>query len=85
MFLYSLFAPWQETFADAGDGDVGGTMWDYFRSILCFIYSHAGNGSATSIAEQMRQLKERAAQPIEERMAASLNAPGLSRSAPLPR
>jgi hypothetical protein len=45
----------------------------------------SGNGSATSIAEQMRQLKERAAQPIEERMAASLNAPGLSRSAPLPR
>jgi hypothetical protein len=27
----------------------------------------------------MRQLKERASQPIEERMAASLNAPGISR------
>ena len=27
----NLFAPWQETFADAGngDGDLGGTIWDH--------------------------------------------------------
>ena len=30
-----VFAPWQETFADAGDGDgMGGTIWDHFRIIL---------------------------------------------------
>ena len=41
----------------------------------------ASSGSdPKSISEQMRLLKERASQPIEERMSATtLNAPGLSR------
>ena len=30
MYFYNLFAPWQETFADAGDGDGG----EPFRTIL---------------------------------------------------
>ena len=29
MFFSKLFAPWQETVADAGDGDGGGTIWDH--------------------------------------------------------
>ena len=28
MLFSILFAPWQETFADAGDADGGGTIWD---------------------------------------------------------
>ena len=30
-FFANLLAPWQETFADAWDGDGGrGTIWDHF-------------------------------------------------------
>jgi hypothetical protein len=40
----------------------------------------SSGGDPKSISEQMRLLKERASQPIEERMSATtLNAPGLSR------
>ena len=38
-FLSNFLDPWQETFADAGDGDGGeggplGTIWEHFKSIL---------------------------------------------------
>ena len=36
IFFY-LFAPWQDTLADAGDGDGGrggGTIWDYFDETI---------------------------------------------------
>ena len=32
MFFSNVFAYWQETFADAGDGDGGGTIWDHFNT-----------------------------------------------------
>ena len=38
VFFLSFFAPWQETFADAGDGDGGGdhlgSFYDHFRTIV---------------------------------------------------
>ena len=41
MFFLMFFAPWQETFADAGDGDgMGGTMWDHFKIIVGPFYDH---------------------------------------------
>ena len=54
-------------------------MLIWVHGLVCGTVAGA-SGDASSIAAQMRQLKERAAQPIEERMAASLNAPGVSRS-----
>ena len=52
VFLYTLFAPWQETFADAGD-EVGngcgggggghlGPFQDHFNSILVYLWDHFG-------------------------------------------
>ena len=33
--IFSKFvAPWQESFADAGDGDGGEPFWDHFRTVL---------------------------------------------------
>ena len=34
MLFSNLVAAWQETFADAGDGDGAGTIWDHFRKKL---------------------------------------------------
>ena len=34
VFFYKFSAPWQETFADAKDGDGGGTIWHHFGTIL---------------------------------------------------
>ena len=35
---FNLLLSWQETFADAGEGDGGGgpfgTIWDHFRTIV---------------------------------------------------
>ena len=47
MFLSNLFAPWQETFADAGDGDKGGGAYNLGplikkRSILSPFGIHFG-------------------------------------------
>jgi len=53
-------------------------MYMYVR--LCMNAVASSGGDPKSISEQMRLLKERASQPIEERMSATtLNAPGLSR------
>ena len=30
VFFFFCLPPWQETFADARDGDGGGTIWDHF-------------------------------------------------------
>ena len=42
--IYNSFAPWQETFADAGDGDGGGDhlgqFWIHFKIILTPFWIH---------------------------------------------
>ena len=51
MFLYNLFAPWQETFTDAGDGDGegGDHLGQLYYNIL---FSKVGKSKCAKTKQQ---------------------------------